>query len=453
MSYEMPDTNLSGLAVITNPSSDLRTLPENFISKYDYAMIYQPDLLRQLTFANGKGNITGFLRSASGGGYKTYKSDEVKHSEMGRLTNHAEGVTIAAGIATFLTPHQLRERDVVKISDGDKEYQAVVSQVLTNKTLKLLNDGVGSLPTTPVTVICDYSSRFEKGAAGFSQGKKWAPKIYTNYSHIIKDYYEIADSDLAHAVWVETKDGPKWMHTEMERFNTQFGNKEELTILLNERAADNSESTQAGIAQGMNGVIPTIEQRGNVSNNYITTAEDLSAIAKRAKKQGQCREYTFWCSHDQLAHIRRLASSLNAAFLNGSHYGAFNNSKDMALFLDFTSIYIDGVQFHFCPWALLDDPTILAATNFDKTSFAYVGIPSGNTNAYNGDGTAESMPFLDVLYRVDNGMDRRRVTKGWGVFGTQAKEDKSSVELITECTNRVVAANNFFIGRVGTFYA
>ena len=446
--FELKDTNLSGLAVITEPDASWRKLPENFMTKYDYATVYQPDLLKELNFANGKGNITGFLRAVAGGTHKTYASDIVQHGEMSRLMNTIDGVTIANGVATFPKDHQLRVNDVVRFQDGDKEYQATVSEIVSPKVCKLLNDGAGALPTDPVSILCDFSSRFLKGDKGFEQGKKWAPKFYQNHSHIIKDYYEIADSDLAHATWVETPNGPIWMHAEMERFNTLFGNKEELTAIFNKRSLDNSESAQGGFAQGMNGVVPTIEDRGNVSNNFITSDDDLSNLAKRAKVQGICREFTFWCSHDQLKYIRKLAAGLNAAFVNGANYGSFANSKDMALYLDFTTIHIDGVTFHFCAWALLDDPTAKPLTQ----TVAFVGVPSGNTFATNQGGTTESVPYLDILYRVNGMENRRRKTKGWGVFGTQAKPDASSVELITEFTNRVVGANNFFVGRNEEIY-
>ena len=63
MAFDLKTNNLSGLAIITTPDSSWRATPENFISLYDYAKQYQPELIPELMYANGKGSILGFIRA------------------------------------------------------------------------------------------------------------------------------------------------------------------------------------------------------------------------------------------------------------------------------------------------------------------------------------------------------------------------------------------------------
>lgn len=452
MAFDLKDNNSSGVAVITDTSAELRQLPENFITDYDYAMQYMPELIKDIAFANGKGSILGFLRATTSNTEGSFESDMIQHSELKRLTQPLS-VTATGNNFTSTVPHMLEERYVVKMSDGDQEYQGVVTSTPTPTTFTVLSDKAAfTFNATSLTLLPDFSNRSQKGDDAFKKARKWNPTIYTNHAHIVKSFYEVSDSDLAHKTWIDTPDGPRWYNLEMNRNFTLHDNKIELTGIFHERALDDAPSTLAGYAQGLNGVVPQVESRGNVSNDLITTQQDLSNLAKRAKRQGTCREFSIWCDHDQMAAIRLLCAGLNAAFIGGSHYGAFNNSKEMALNLDFVSVLIDGVQFHFASWALLDDPTLLAAVNFDVTSLAFLMVPSGNTYVME-NGNTVSKPYITLRYRTNNVVNRRRQIKWFGVLGTQVMEDKSGCEVLTEMTIQVVAANNYFVGRKSEFYA
>ncbi len=450
MAFDLKTNNLSGLAIITTPDSSWRATPENFISLYDYAQQYQPELIPELMYANGKGSILGFIRATSAGKEGTFEADTIQHSEMGRVENTFEA-NVTGNVFTCATPHQLRVDEVIKISDGTTEYQGIVSVVTNATTFTALSDKTAFAFAGDDVQVIRTSNRHLKGSDAYDQGKKWDPTVYTNYTHIIKDHYSISDSDIVSKTWIDTPNGPRWYNTEMERFYTQFDNLTELTLVLHERALNNAPSTLAGKAQGMKGVVQQVEERGNISNEYITTTAHLSDLALRAKKQGNCREFTVYCDHAQMAAFRTLAAGVNAGFVNGSHYGAFNNSKDMALNLDFVSIFIDGVQFHFTSWALLDDPTLLSAVNFETTSLAYLMVPTGMMNVQE-QGNVVSRPYLTVRYRSNNVTNRKRQAKFWGVLGQQVKEDKSGVDLLSEITNQVVGANNYFVGRKSVFY-
>jgi hypothetical protein len=100
------------------------------------------------------------------------------------------------------------------------------------------------------------------------------PKPFYNYTQIIKETYDISESNMAAKSWVMTPFGPRWFNTEMERTGTLFDNKAELTVMLHNRVAATSASA-AGSPLGMKGVVQQMK-RGNISNDYITTVQDLS---------------------------------------------------------------------------------------------------------------------------------------------------------------------------------
>jgi hypothetical protein len=102
-----------GVDSLYSPTGQLATAA-NFIDPYSYAIQYQPELVPELHLKYGKGKITKFC--ALTGSEASYASDQVKHSEMGRLHTVSEGVSVAGDVFTSATPHNLRVNDVVMIS-------------------------------------------------------------------------------------------------------------------------------------------------------------------------------------------------------------------------------------------------------------------------------------------------------------------------------------------------
>lgn len=450
--FDLRTNNLTGVAVIDQPGGVVAT-DANFITLYDYAMQYQPELIKELHYANGKGSITGVLSLIAG--EKTYASDVIQHAEMNRLHNKLKNVSVVGNVFTSPTAHNLRPNMVVKISDGVKETQAYVDSITSPTVFVALNDKAGTYNFVgTVDIAADFSNRWDKGTGTFVKGRTWNPKTYKNYSQIIKERYDVNESDMAHNIWIQTPDGPRWCNTEIERTNTLFDNIVEITHFFVERADDTADSTAAGVTQGMKGIIQQVEQYGNIANNYIQTLADLQNIAYRIKLQTDCREYTFWCDHTQMNYFNAICAGVNASFLNGAYYGAFNNDKEMAIALDFVSIYVSGVTFHFTSWKVLDDPTLMSGGKFATTGVAFLGVPMGKQTVMDPD-TSEThtKPYLSIYNRVKGNVNRKRKVTIFGLGGTPQEEDKMSMLLLNESTNQVVGPNAFFVGRRGTYYA
>lgn len=453
MAFSLKTQNvLATDSVALSPTGE-RATPYNFISPYDYATQYQPDLNPQLYMKYGKGKITGFVRLT--GGEEAFASDEVKHAEQGRLHNVYEGVTVANGDEfTTAAAHTLRVNDEVLISDGTIEKSGIVSSVDSTTQVTIENKDAGAFGFAnagagPVTISV-ISSSFNKGTDNFTEGLTWNPEIITNYPQIIKEFYGVAESDLAHLTWVKTPYGDGWYNYDTQRTLDLYDNKIELTHVFAKRAADTSAAAVAGLPRGMKGIIQQVEERGNIANERITSIDELSDIAYRIKRQGQCRSFTVWADHLQMAAFREMLASVNGHYANGANYGVFQNSMDMALALDFSSVKIDGVTFHFTPWALLDDPTLMGSALFNDTNIACLIVPAGESYVMES-GDVAAKPYLSIRYRKKDGVNRyKKIDFFGGSIGTPHKKDTMEMLCTTEQTNQVVGANEWFVVRRGT---
>lgn len=444
---ELKSNNILGTASLNISPSGVLATSFNFIDPYSYAIQYQPELAAKLHMKHGRGKITGFLKAT--GSEESYASDEVKHSEMGRLHQISENVSVAGDVFTCGTAHNLRVNETIIISDGIIEKQAIVSEITSSTVFVGENKEAGAFGFTGNVTVSAFSNTWDKGEENFTTGRKWTPDVITNYTHILKEFYQIAESDMAHITWVDTPFGDMWYNLEMIRTVDLYDNKIELTHILNRRAEDTSAAVTAGLPKGMKGVVQQIEERGNIMNEYITDIEELSEIAYRAKQQGNCRAYTVWCDHQQMAYFRQMMAGLNAGYVGGTNYGVFG-SKEKALSLDFNEVEIDGVTFFFTSWSLLDDPTLLGANKFMATSIAYLFVPAGDM-AVMEDGNQVSRPYLSIRYRKSSAVDRYKKTEIFGGrIGTPHKKDTMEVLYTTEQTNQVVGANQYFVGRRGS---
>lgn len=443
MAFSLLDNNLSGGPAVISAPGGVNATAENFIDDYTYAQKFAPELIPQLHSAYGKGKILKLTELI--GNESTYASDSIQHSEEGRLHNSLKNVSVVGNVFTSPTPHNARIKDTILISDGVAEWQATVTAISSTTVFTATTNGDAFSFAGNVDILVDFTNSWPKGDVNFTTGRRWDPTIYKNFSHIVKDYYEINASDMIHKTWIETPEGPRWYNYEMMRTSNLFDNKVEFTHFFHERKA-------SGTDRGMKGVIPQIEERGNIANEYITSIEELSDIARRLKQQGGgCNSYNVWHDHKQGAFFRQMLAGVNAHYSGGGNYGAFGNSRDMSMKLGFNDVYIDGITFFFQPWHILDDPSLMGSTKFRQTGIAYLMIPNGSTSIYE-DGQTVSKPYLSVRYRGDANSNRKRQVKLFGPDGTAQVKDAQSAHWLSECTNQVAGANNYLVGRGTAVY-
>lgn len=431
-------------SVSTSPSGQIRT-SYNYTSEYDYATQFEPDKVLGLHPRYGNGLITGFCKIV--GAEKSFNSDVVIHGEQDRLMNILRGVTVVGDTFTTAGSERanVRKGDAVIVSDGTIEAQGVVTAVTSPTVFVVANRATGAFAFAGAVTVSVFSNEFPKADKGFVEGFEHKPTFYKNYAHIIKEYYDVAESDMAHSTWLKTPQGEdKWFAYEIDRNRVTFQNKMELTHCFTKRAEAGSAAETAGYA-GMNGIIPTVEDRGNVGNGYIETLDEMDSITKRLRRQGNCTSYTAWADQDQRIKFSNMLGAVNKMSDTGANYGVFNNDKNLAMHLDFESFTRNGISFHLTDWKVLNDPTLMGSENFLDTNVACLFVPAGEKQITGETGGKEASPYVSIRYRKQGDVDRYMRTKIFGLQGTEIREDKMEIQYITEQTNQVVGANEYLV--------
>lgn len=452
MAFDLKNENILGTGVLPSPSGALAT-SDNFIDPYSYAMIYKPELMKEVHLQRGKGKLIPFLQMF--GSLESFASDQVKHTELGELHQSLRDVSFDEASNTFTSPvkHNLRSNEIVIISDGTIERQAVVDNVTSSTTFVALNKANvdWGLDTSGLTVM-KFSNSWGKGEGNFTTGRKDTPNVKTNYPHIIKEYYQTNESDMAHHIWVRTPgyaNEEGWFNSELQRTIDSYDNLIELTFLLHQRSDEDSDATLAGYERGMKSITQQIEEGGNIGNEKIETIEELSEIAFRIKQQGGTTNYSWWKDHAQGAAWRKMLAGVNAHYADGGDYGFFNNSKETALELGFKCVYIDGITFHSSELKTLDNPELLGVQQIRNTTIQSMMLPMGDANVLE-NGDRFTKPFLNIRFRQKGGINRHRKVKFFGgIYGTPHKTDTMEMHIETEMTNQLVGANKFFTFRRG----
>jgi len=439
------DNNASGLAVIDRPAGTRRD-SFSFMTTYDYTKKYKPDMIAELYYAFGDENIATVFEALGMTG--TYASDQVKHAELQRLHNRISDVTFS-GTDTFTStvPHNAQVNMMVLISNGTRNYQGYVTAI-TSDTVFVAKSieaaGFAGIGTT-VDVTIDFSSSWNKGTGQFETGNTWDPVFYENQSQIIKLRYDEAESDMAHDIWFDTPEGPRWTNTDIERANTMFDNEIVLTQWVSRQVEPGSPAAAAGAPIGLKGIIQQVEERGNVFNGYIETKEDLQDFALRITENGiKAKNYLILCDLEQMNRFNDLAASISPSSVN--QYGTFPNGEDMCIKLDFKGIMVSGITFWFKHWSALNNVTLLSGKRFDTTGFNFVAFPMGTEMIKDGDGNKFKAPYLKTLYRAKGDVNRRRKVEVFGHGGTPQIEDKMTISYLSETTVQVIGANGWFVG-------
>ena len=157
---------------------------------------------------------------------------------------------------------------------------------------------------------------------------------------------------------------------------------------------------------GSEGYFAAIANRGitvnNATANPIDSFAELDDIIIELDKQGAPSEYAVYVNRAQdLAFDNMLAAGVSGGVTAGlaSQFGSFQNDADLAVQLGFKSFTRGGYTFHKHDWKLLNDPTLLGATN----SFVGAMIPMSQVVDAR---TGVAAPALEMNYKETNGYSR-----------------------------------------------
>jgi len=276
---------------------------------------------------------------------------------------------------------------------------------------------------------------------------------------IVKDRFQVNGSQATNIGWVDTGGGEyRWFMYGEQEARKRFEDRREMMMLFAESGNDNdwSDGASAGLAAaqdaglGSEGYISAVENRGivvsNANANPLDSFAEFDDIILELDKNGATSEYAMYLNRKQdLAIDDMLASGISTGVTAGlaGQFGAFNNDADMAVKLGFKSFTRGGYTFHKHDWKLLNDPTLLGATNFLQGAM----VPMSQVADAR---TGVKAPALAMYYKEANGYNREMEhwVTGGGVLGHNNNGDagkdvatfhyRSEIALVTRAANQHV---------------
>jgi len=460
-------TALGNPAVSLTPSSVKATLSSNYISTFDFMNQYLPDTYEQEFERYGNRSIASFLRNVSA--EIPSASDLIKWAEQGRLHTKYTDVTVDAGAdgasaTTFIIGGgscNFRVGQTVILSDNtlNVSAKAYVDTVevgapgeFTVKYYAASGQPTGFAASTGITAFV-YGSEFRKGDNGMSGSLEPVDDIFEVKPVIIKDKFEVAGSDMAQIGWVEvtTENGATgYLWYVKAEHETRLRFDDYLEMMMIEHVSTEAGSGVAGSALGANsgsqGMFEAIENRGNVwSGGNPSTLGEFDDIVARLDKQGAIAENVLFVNREFSFDIDDMLAAQNSYGVGGTSYGLFDNDKDMALNLGFTS-FRRGYDFYKSDWKYLND----AALRGGLVGGAVNGvlIPAGTMSVYDQVmGKNMKRPFLHVRYRANEAENRKFKTWVTGSAGGASNSDLDAMQVhfLSERALCTLGANNFVL--------
>ena len=408
---------------IDGAAGTFRITPESYTTVGTLLKTNKDEHMPELIETYGDQGITGFLKltgAINSGG----SSDEVNWWEAGRrhkiLTYTSGNTTIGgSGVSVTITDSDVKKN--VQVND-------VVMDVASGSRFIVQAGGFGTGSEVSVVLIkldgtaTAEDTDIDASAGGtliklgnmYAQGSN-QPSAYddfdvvkrTNPYMIVKDRYEVNGSQATNIGWVNVGGGEyRWFMKGEQEARARFEDRREMMMLLGQQNDGTGATALTDNLAGSEGYFSAIEDRGiqvsNANANPLDSFSEFDDIIMELDKQGAPSEYAMYVNRKQdLAIDDMLASGISTGVTAGlpGQFGAFNNSADMAVKLGFKSFTRGGYTFHKHDWKLLNDPTLLGASNYVQGAM----IPlSQVVDARSG----MKAPALAMYYKEANGYNR-----------------------------------------------
>ena len=454
--------------------ADLRLTPETYTTIGTLLDHNKDFVIPELVETYGEQGITGFLKMT--GAIQTGgTSDEVRYHEVGRrhrlVAVNSSGVSGVSGDQATLNydagSNAIGVNDVIMDTTDGRRY-VVIGTSAADPTAS----------TTATVASLDGSTATDNYAGAntgafihlgnlYGQGTE-QPNHFTdadmvkrqNPFMIVKDRFQVNGSQATNIGWVNIGGGEyRWFMYGEQEARKRFEDRREMMMLFSETGNDNDWTDGAGqgldsaqdAGLGSEGYISAVEGRGivvsNANANPLDSFAEFDDIILELDKNGAPSEYAVYVNRKQdLAIDDMLASGISTGTTAGlaGQFGAFNNDADMAVKLGFKSFTRGGYTFHKHDWKLLNDPSLLGATNFLQGAM----VPMSQVADAR---TGVKSPALAMYYKEANGYSREMEhwVTGGGVLGHNnngdAGRDVATFHYRSECCLVTRAANQHVI--------
>jgi len=416
-------TRGTNLPNIDGAAGSFRITPEAYTTVDSLIKTTKDEVMPNLVETYGDQGITGFLKltgAINSGG----SSDQIDWWEAGRRhksytyvaadNSAADGASITFQAGADNLTSNVQANDVLMDSS-------------TGTRFIVKSGGFGTGTPQPAVLVkldgstVDYSEDLD-GTGGeliklgnmYAQGTN-QPTAFDDFNAvrksnpfmIVKDRYEVNGSQATNIGWVNVGGGEyRWFMKGEQEARARFEDRREMMMLLGQQHSGTAGAALSNDIAGSEGYFAAIEDRGiqvsNANANPLDSFSEFDDIIMELDKQGAPSEYAMYVNRKQdLAIDDMLASGIATGVTAGlpGQFGAFNNSADMAVKLGFKSFTRGGYTFHKHDWKLLNDPTLLGASNYVQGAM----IPlSQVTDARSG----MKAPALAMYYKEANGYNR-----------------------------------------------
>ena len=408
----VPVVDGASVAGQANPAA-FRVTPEAYTTVDALIKTTKDEVMPNLIETYGDQGITGFLKltgAINSGG----SSDQIDWWESSRRHKKLaySGATIgSAGIdVTLAGVVDVQPNDVVMdVATGSRFIITSGGEGSNAVGVKL--DGTATVSSTDVDTsggtVIKLGNMYAQGTDQPSHYDDFGAAKYSNPFMIVKDRYEVNGSQATNIGWVNVGGGEyRWFMKGEQEARARFEDRREMMMLLGQQNDGSGATALDPNIAGSEGYFAAIEARGiNVTGanaNPLDSFSEFDDIIMELDKQGAPSEYAMYVNRKQdLAIDDMLASGIATQTTAGlpGQFGAFNNSADMAVNLGFKSFTRGGYTFHKHDWKLLNDPTLLGASNYVQGAM----IPlSQVTDARSG----MKAPALAMYYKEAGGYNR-----------------------------------------------
>jgi len=418
-----------------SPNSFRRLDPTKYVSLGDFINeVNRPDNRDLLVKTYGNQGITGFLQMV-GAVKSNGVADEVQYWEETRLhqlqvatpaasaaagatsvvLNLASAATSATGAAKAAAAKYLRVNDVILVGGVDRFIITAVSSGEFSQTATAAATAVALASAGLSANLAAATANFPIVGNMFAQGTDQNTGYLesnvvkrTNPYQILKEVYKVTGSQATNIGWINLGNGDyRWFIKSENDTRQRFLDKREMMMLLGEEVS-NTGLTSLGSIAGSEGYFSALANRGIVVNSGATTTaaiaslDELDAVITGLDKQGAMPEYAIYVNRlqdlafdDMIAQGTSTAANITAGVT--TQFGQFANADDMVK-LGFSSFMRGSYTFHKHSWKLLNDPTLLAGSNFQGVMIPLTKVADPRTG--------EKSPALELNYKATNGYSR-----------------------------------------------
>ena len=436
------------------------------LADLDFTQQFLPEVYEKEVERYGNRTISGFLRMV--GAEMPMASDVVVWSEQGRL--HAAYDPVETTATTVIIPAVGGVSQnvigpgatiVVASANGlvvEKAYVQSVATVAGVATLTVTGYATPAITVHAAAKIFVYGSEYAKGTSNAGTSVDAAFEQFNNKPIILRDKYNVSGSDTAQIGWVEVTtevgtSGYLWYLKSEHEARIRFEDQLEMSMLEAEKSAAGITVADASFGggttlTGSDGLFAALEDRGLVytDQNFggANGLADFDEILQELDKQGAIEENMLFLDRATSLGIDNMLAAQNSYGANGTSYGVFDNSEDMALNLGFSGFRRGSYDFYKTDWKYLNDATTRGLVG----DIEGVVVPAGTSTVYDQQlGKNISRPFLHTRYRASEADDRKM--KSWitGSVGGNytSDEDAMNVHFLSERCLCVQAANNFVL--------